>query len=613
MVNLKPLVGDAKKPEPFGVFDAESMNWIDFLMMGVYDGEIFDYFTDLSDFLDYLRDHPTVSLWYAHFGGKFDFMFALQEAVLRRSDIQIDGMIPRGSGLLCMTLHFFDQTTRRKISSCKLYDSSAMLPFGLAMLTQSFGVENKKGEWDHSKTTGVTKELVEYNEDDCRGLYQVIERYRQWPLIQKAGVSSTMAGQAVKVFRTFMTQTIYSLPDDVDVFVRKSYFGGRTEIFKPLFIGDEKNLLHCYDVNSLYPFIMRECEFPVKFDRWTTDYMPQRIGFYEAIAEVPKNMKIPPLPVVAEVDGTPKLIFPTGRFRGFFSTAEMNYAMSLGVKFPWIGNGALFVNGGKIFKGYIETLYEMRLEAQKRGDGVTDVLTKLLMNSTYGRFGLNRERENLVFDEGQAGVFFHCEMKGKDKNGQEIYVRLMREPTVLEQSFSNVAVANWVTSNARIHMHKLYMEAPETMYYTDTDSIFTTKEFSSGSGLGALKHEYSCEQACFLLPKTYITSHCSKEFKAFDSKGKPIKTNKKVTMKGFDKKKIAHFDFEDFYTALEGEVRLKVTHDAKIATFKTAIQKNTFLTMLPQSEKQIRSMYDKRKVVKTPTGDWDSEALHYRL
>lgn len=612
MVNLEPIIAPpSKEPKKFGVADIESMNWTTFLCVGAYDGKIFEWWKSNSEFLDYVKESD-VEIWFAHFGGKFDFMFFLQEIVMVRKDIIVRDMIPRGSGLLCMDVIFLDEK-KREVRKVTFTDSSALLPFGLKNLCESFKVEHPKLDWDHSQTTGVTKELVNYLEMDCRGLYEVIEKFYAWPLITESGRAVTMASQALKVYRTFLRTPIHSLVTEVDEFVRKSYFGGRTEIFKPLFIGDGNEELYCYDVNSLYPYVMKENEYPVSFERWTGVYEPDEIGFYEATVEVPLDMKIPPLPTVQEVSGTHKLIFPVGTFSGLFSTAELNYAKSVGVKIKRTGKGAIFKNGGKIFTAYIDTLYSMRMEAKKNNDGVTDLLTKLLMNSTYGRFGLNRERENLVFDEGQEGVEFHTEISlGKDENGIEEVIRLMSQKKHLDKTFSNVAVAAWVTSQARILMHKLYMLAPDEIYYTDTDSLFTTFKMPTGEGLGALKHEYSCKQACFLLPKTYVADKCSEAFTAYSEKGESFKQARKLTMKGFDKKKISHFTFEDFYTALEGDMRmLKVSHDAKFATFKSAIRQNTFLTMLPKSDKQIRSIYDKRKIVRKGR-DWDSDPLIIR-
>jgi hypothetical protein len=61
-------------------------------------------------------------------------------------------------------------------------------------------------------------------------------------------------------------------------------------------------------------------------------------------------------------------------------------------------------------------------------------------------------------------------------------------------------------------------------------------------------------------------------------------------MKGFEKKKIRHFTFNDFKHYLTGELKtLKITQAPKFATFKTALRKGRFLCMNfdPNTDRQI--------------------------
>lgn len=618
---LRPLKGTKqKKPEIFAVIDIETKNWTDFLVLGYFDGADFFTFTSIVEFIGFaLTEAKKLGgrlKIYAHNGGKFDFLFLLQVAFFL-PDIQIKNMIPRGSGILSFEIHY-------KNTVITFVDSLAILPFSLDSITKSFNVEHKKQKWDHRKTTGVTPELIDYLRDDCRGLFQSLMKYREWPLIEQAGAKSTMASQALQVFRLFLKQPIPSLDAGIDEFVRGSYFGGRVEVFKS-FYHDSSKPLRCYDVNSLYPTVMLRNEFPTHFDCLTNEWRPDRMGFYDALVEVPEGTYIPPLPTVQKVGKSNKLVFPTGKFWGRWSTIELNYAQTQGVKILKIGQGVLFHSGGHIFRDYIKTLYDMRLEAQRLNDPVTDILTKLLMNSLYGRFGLNRERTNLVVDDGKTtGLSEYCILES-DMGSP---VRLMEESKVLEDTFSNVAIAAWVTSHARIHMHQIYMQAPEELYYTDTDSLFTTAKLPTGKNLGELKLEYEGYRACFVLPKTYMIDEI---VNLQDKKtGHPI--TRKLTMKGFEARKIKDFTPEDFVATLEGELRLKTrkTHyfDDKgvcrvcetpkseasqelcnppgLLTFKKALKKGSLVHRNEPEAREIRSQYDKRRMLPSK----DSKPLH---
>ena len=175
----------------------------------------------------------------------------------------IGTIIPRGAGLLCFEVSTFylakelpeDKKEKDIIGKDRFgkliirdrtitfRDSSAMLPFGLASLTENFGVEHKKKEIDYEKITKVDDELLEYLEYDCWGLYEVIERYFRWDMVRQAGPAFTVASQALRVFRTFIKKDIPSISPRIDEFVRESYFGGRTEIFKPFFEQHKDNEL----------------------------------------------------------------------------------------------------------------------------------------------------------------------------------------------------------------------------------------------------------------------------------------------------------------------------------------------------------------------------------
>ena len=650
---LKSLTPNPERKIPgFCVCDIESFaGWINFAVIGLAwrtyddndntDDENYEHFLTISEFCSrvFEEDQPHEKI-FAHFGGKYDFNFILKEYYFNKDTYYIHDIIPRGSGLLCFSVSTIKRTeTMEGIESEKVigkshdglilsknrtisyWDSSAMLPFALASLTENFGVDHKKQEIDYDTITEITPNLLEYLKYDCWGLYEVLERYFRWPLIRSSGAAMTIASQALRVFRTFLDTDIPALRPDVDEFVRKSYFGGRTEIFKPFFEQDtETNMLKSYDVNSLYPAMMRELSMPGGFKFETMFYMKDEIGFYDCEVTVP-YMYIPILGVKYEgMDN--RLIFPIGTFRGCWSVLELNYAISQGVKINKIYKGMIFHNIGKIFEGYIDSLYKARKESKK--DSVDNVLLKLIMNSTYGKFALNLDREQLVFDEGQAGVTPHLEIP-LSSDGKEI-IRLATKDVYLEDSFANVAIACYVTSGARVHMHKLIMESPEEMYYMDTDSLKTTHTYPcNDSDLGHLKLEYKSKRACFLLPKTYIEETTAPLSKVFDEKGrlrkweeldakgnkKHMLSNLKIVMKGFDKKKIGHFTPDDFTSCLEGDmIRLRIMNPKKFATLKTAIRKNDFLVLLKETPRQIRTRYNKRLIVKKPWAQvYDSEPL----
>ena len=575
---LKPL---KRKPErkqkPFAVVDIESSRWVKFLCIGFFDGFDYKHFTRLRDFFDYIgkRDAKTVGTIYAHFGGGFDFLHIL-DYVFRSAKCDFVDAIPRGSSILSMRIRIDRQVYT-------FLDSGASLPFSLASLAENFGVLHKKQSIDYTKITRVTPRLLEYLEHDVKGLYEILEKYFESALIRPVGRAQTVASQAVRIFRTYLKAPLKPLPDRYEEYCRKSYFGGRVEIFRPYFQASASGMarLHCYDVCSLFPFIMATHDMPGQVISALSEYKPGALAIYHAVLDVP-DMYVPPLPWLSSER---KLLFPIGRVEGTWTSLEIARAIEVGCKIVEIKSGLAFENKGKIFADYVGDLYSIRRSAKK--GSVDDIAAKLLLNSLYGRMGIRKQREKIVVDEGQP------DFKPIGEIGKYRLGTIPNEVTM----FSHVAMASFVTSGARVHMHRLITEKfADSIYYMDTDSIFSTKKIKSSQELGDLKHEFSVERACFLLPKGYIVEGA--DFR-------------KVVLKGFENKKIQHFHFKGFESALEGDFsHLTFTAPEKMAKMRRALHKNKVLRLLENETRGVKSKYNKRIIVKSGKNRYDSRPIN---
>jgi hypothetical protein len=738
---LFPITKESDRKRKFAIIDVEAQNWIEFVVAGIFDGKNFfhtKYLTNLMLECFRISTFQDISEFFAHFGGKYDFLFFLKEAILN-SQFKLLNIIPRGSGILQFDLEMdadFCLSNDLEYFQGKITfrDSSALLPFSLESACKSFGVKNAKtyfdynfvahsyknedyfpiimkkeayeiyydgkmiSTWEEVETTymqekfeddgygesiqledvEMTKkvwkqvfcnrpkdydkskvtykiltdkksdwlhkiynrqDILDYLEMDLKALHECLTKFYEWELVAKVGGSTTIAGQALKVLRWFLKKPLFSIvqPSDtqshLDEFVRAGYFGGRTEIFKPLYQAKtEKEKIYCYDVNSLYPTVMARNSFPNKFKKWAMtweDFENEEFGYWKCDVEVPEDCYFPVLGVShTDKQKNTRFIFPTGKFSGTWPACELKYAISQGTKIINLEIGAIFHDGGDFFKPFIDYLYEKRLQAKRDKDAVGDIMCKLLMNSCYGKTGIDVfGKENLVLcEDGEFNVDFEIPL------GDDLFACLKPVVVKLEKTFNNVAIAGWVTALARIHLHKILMKAGKgNVYYSDTDSAYCTKILPTGKALGDLKEEYSAKEAVFILPKTYYIGDGEQDGETFD---------KKVTMKGFDKKKTQAFNLEDFTSALEGDLRLlRMDEQPKVATFKTALRYGELLMMkndpvtlkaiherkeqeyltkhgkkkkyvreeYKMSERAIKSSYNKRIIIKE---GWDTKPIH---
>lgn len=568
-----PILEKRKKIYPlkeFSVVDIETKKWIEFIVLGCFDGTQYREFRSMKKFFDFLKTGQGPEVYFAHFGGKFDFMFILREA-LRDQTVKVETIIPRGSSLLMIKIQIRDR-------SIIFRDSAALLPFALKTLTDEFGVETKKGDWDHTKTRGYSKGLAAYLKSDCVGLHQVLSLFFSQDLLKDAQLSYTIAGQSMEVFRsTLHDRHLESLTGSAERFCRPAYLGGRTEIFRPIFKGKKGKKLFEYDVNSLYPFVLKEFEYPCGRPYFTKDFEKGFLGIYHAKVEAPPDLYLPVLGIIHEG----KFIFPVGKFEGKWTSEELKLALSKGYKIE-IVRGLVFPKKSRYFAEFIATLYAIRLQSKK--GSVQDISAKLFMNSLYGRLGLNPEKEAITFQLKEGVKPF-----SRIKVGHR-YVEIFKEPFELN-TFRNVALACFVTSYARIHLYHLMDRVQDSLYYCDTDSIFTTKELPTGPDLGRLKLEAKHDSAVFLLPKTYSLEGLKR----------------KIRMKGFEKKKTEEFSHDDFFNYFDGELkRLRAKSPAKFATFKTALKLGKLVALTKESFKEVRARYDKREIVKQDDGTFNT-------
>ena len=542
-------------------------------MTGLFDGKSYWYRRQAKTALKDIFESE-IEIWYAHFGGIFDFLFLLKAAL--EGDYTLKTLVPRGSGLLLME---FEKDGRTRT----FYDSSALLAFGLRTLCKSFGTSTQKQDLDVTRLSKVTKKLIRYNDADCRALFEILSKHFNSPLIKRTGPAQTTASQALLLYRTTIKKPIPRLSPDLDSRFREAYAGGRTEIFRPLFEGPGK--LHCYDINSLYPSVMAEHAMPGRLLNLKKSFTEKTTGFAHIKVEVPEGTQYPVLwkKSLKDSDGAiiEKFVFPTGIFSGLWPLPEIIRAQSRGTKILKIYDVYEFSNEGKIFEDYINELYNIRL---KNPDPVQKIQTKLLMNSLYGRMGIRLDRETIATEN-----FLENEIPWREFRVGGQFRRLAKIPHRY-QGFSNVAIAAYVTAHARLKNHEI-LESLSNCFYTDTDSFFTTDNLPTSDALGGLKLEFSVTKACFLLPKTYAAGE-------------------KVAMKGFPKEKIRHFTYDDFKASLEGEAALKIKTPRKMARLASALKHGKILYLTKASTKEIRSRYDKRILFRDSLGKWDSRPIH---
>jgi hypothetical protein len=170
-------------------------------------------------------------------------------------------------------------------------------------------------------------------------------------------------------------------------------------------------------------------------------------------------------------------------------------------------------------------------------------IAKILMNSSYGRFGMDDRfddirimgvKEYTKFEE----KYIHI-IKNVIPLDNKFLVRIKNQDTInnlLDNGSKthniNVAIAAAITSYARIEMSQFKNNPNFNLYYSDTDSIYIDSKLPddlvSNTILGKMKLESIISKAIFICPKVYgyLTENSDEIIKVKGLTKEAIKDNK---------------------------------------------------------------------------------------
>ena len=430
-------------------------------------------------------------------------------------------------------------------------DSLLLLPVSLADLTKSFNVTkkgifpynfvNKEGidldyvgdvpEYTYFNSEKVTyadyidyskkynknwdlkQETKKYCEQDCICLYQVLDLFSKL-IWKKERIDifkySTIPSLALSIFRTnyLKDAKIPLITGETYKDLVESYTGGSVDVYKPRPDKDVK--VRRYDVNSLYPYVMKECPMPVGnptyFEGDITFIEDKPFGFFEVEVKSP-NIKIPILQLRVKTKAGTRTVAPIGNWTGWYFSEELYNAAKYGYTFT-IKRGYLF-DKGYIFKDFVSSFYNWKVESKKKNDTAGFLIAKLILNSLSGRFGMSPQMQNhvIVSEKESLKILTKHDVKEIiDLNNGKFFISY----SIIEEHSDTVKIKNIsviipsaVTSHSRIFMSPF---KTEKILYSDTDNIDTTDILDPslvGTNLGQFKLEHTFERVVFLVPKVY--------------------------------------------------------------------------------------------------------------
>lgn len=372
---------------------------------------------------------------YAHNGGKFDFHFMLD--FLENPLKVINGRIAK----VKMGIH-------------ELRDSYCILPIPLRLYI--------KDEIDYRKLEADVREqhkdeIISYLKTDCISLFDLVGKF-----ISRFGVKLTIGGTAINLLKE--KHDFKHTTESHDEKFRPFYFGGRVEAIKSGIINGK---WHVYDVNSMYPHVMRNCRHPTG-SKYITGYGRNidkhgdiagftRGCFYFAHIRCDQDGAFP----TRQVDAPLSFDVKSGEF--FVTSHELRAAIETG-RARNIKIIKCYVPEETIsFGDYVDQYMAEKIDAKQRGDKAGEIFAKLLLNSAYGKFGTD------------ARGFFDYWIGDTENEDYEIYSCGINQPSIWRKPserlmFYDVATAASITGAARAVLMRALSNSVNPAY-CDTDSI----------------------------------------------------------------------------------------------------------------------------------------------
>jgi hypothetical protein len=434
---------------------------------------------------------------YAHNAGRFDYLFLLPWVMEFGRSLGFEWeVVPVSSAIQLLKI-----VQPASHAEWLFLDSFKLIPLALDTAAKTFGFE---GKVSHDLSLPEDDPAwFEYLKGDCVQLYKVLEKFHDLVENHLLGeVGMTAPSTAVKILRRRYLKSPIPRNEETHDFVRAGYFGGRVEVFRET--GDS---LRYYDINSSYPAGMLET-MPGGTAVWFHDtppdrYLEKHIGFCDVDVIVP-DMHIPPLPVKQDAPGSVargKLIFPTGKLRGTWEWSELQMALEYGCRIERFRSSCWF-DPIPLFGEFVRELYQYRDKSRPDFNAALAAVAKLMLNSTYGKFGMktlrqkiyHRDDPNLPDNAAPANGELDCPVWYSEEHADACYVM----PQVSAR----------VTSLSRQRLYRGMMQSKEALCYVDTDSLLTPVFMPSSTELGAFKDEYPEYSGRingeFLAPKLYV-------------------------------------------------------------------------------------------------------------
>jgi hypothetical protein len=512
----------------------------------------FLYGNNIKSFIDFCKNKKENYRLYFHnlkFDGEYIFSYLLNNGF----ELITDKKEKRDNTFTCLisdtgqfySIEIYFTVKKKKVNKVTIYDSLKILNFSVDKIAKAFNLPIRKLTLDYKAYREIGHELTTDEVNYIRNDVEIMARALKY-MFDEGLNKMTIGSDALSDYKSrckYFKKYYPILPYEIDHDIRESYKGGFTYL-NDCYKGKETGEGVVLDVNSLYPSCMRNEILPFgepiffEGEYKENKLYPLYVQKFTCIFDIKPN-KIPSIQLKNNMSFMPNEYIKSSN--GDLVTLTLTN-IDLDLFFTQYNVKNIIYHSGWMFKGvrglfteYIDYWTERKIQAKKDNNNVTYLISKLMLNSLYGKFGLNPNVRGKYpyLDEDGVVKYMLSPLERRDP----IYIptatfitsyarrkTILTSQSIKDFSIDNFGVDYYIYSDTD-SIHLLKMDEELLKQFVDIDDY----------RIGAWKLESTFSRSKYLRQKCYIEENEDKI---------------NVTVAGLPKNLGKYINFENFNQGL---------------------------------------------------------------
>lgn len=488
----------------------------------------FIYGNSIDDFMEFCANPKENYKIYFHnlkFDGSFilawleERNFKFVQSKKEREDLSYTSLITDMNVFYSLEIYFEVNKKNHKTNKVTFYDSLKILNFSVDQIAKDFDLPIRKLTLDYKAKREVghilTPDEVDYIRNDVEIMSQALHI-----MFSNNLKKMTIGSDALSNYKEMQPKFKDYFPvfdNEIDDEIRRSYKGGFTYL-NPKYKKKQTGQGMVFDVNSEYPAMMHyrllPFGYPIMFEgEYVEDKLyPLYIINFSCMFELKKG-KIPSIQIKHSMNYQMNEYLESSKgLITDLTLTSVDYKLfreNYNVKYLKFNGGYKFQGIIGIFDDYIDYWTEQKIKAKKEKNYSMYRISKLMLNSLYGKFGLStRSVLKAPFESKVDGTVKFTTYKGEPR--KPIYTAMASFITSYGRDYI-------IRSSQTIREWSMKKYGEDYYIYSDTDSIHFRMQNPEEDvedlkklmdiddyKLGAWKPESTFKRGSYIRQKCYI-------------------------------------------------------------------------------------------------------------